>query len=104
TVSQPYIVALMTDLLRVGPTHRVLEVGTGSGYQAAVLSLLAMSVYTVELQEELVEFARERLRELQRNNVMVIRGDGWKGYPGAAPYDRIIVTAAASVVPQDLVE
>lgn len=104
TVSQPYIVALMTDLLRVGPTHRVLEVGTGSGYQAAVLSLLALSVYSVELREELVEFARERLRGLERNNVMVIHGDGWRGYRGAAPYDRIIVTAAASVVPQDLVD
>ncbi len=104
TVSQPYIVALMTDLLRVGPTHRVLEVGTGSGYQAAVLSLLALSVYSVELQADLVEFARERLRRLQRNNVMVINGDGWKGYRGAAPYDRILVTAAPSVVPQDLVD
>lgn len=104
TVSQPYIVALMTDLLRVGPGHRVLEIGTGSGYQAAVLSLLAQSVYGVELQEELVEFARVRLRGQGRDNVMVIHGDGWRGYAAAAPYDRILVTAAAASVPDALID
>lgn len=104
TVSQPYIVALMTDLLRVGPDHRVLEVGTGSGYQAAVLALLAHEVYGVEVQPELVEYARQRLRALERNNVMLICGDGWNGFSGAAPYDRILVTAAPSSLPEVLVD
>lgn len=104
TVSQPYIVALMTDLLRVAPHHRVLEIGTGSGYQAAVLSRMAQEVYTVEMQPELVEYARVRLRNTGRNNVMVVEGDGWKGYAAAAPYDRILVTAAPESVPQALVD
>jgi protein-L-isoaspartate(D-aspartate) O-methyltransferase len=104
TVSQPFMVALMTDLLRVGPEHRVLEIGTGSGYQAAILSLLVKEVYGVELQAELVEFARVRLRRLGRNNVLVIHGNGWDGYAEAAPYDRIIVTAAPGTMPQALVD
>lgn len=104
TVSQPYMVALMTDLLRVGSQHRVLEIGTGSGYQAAVLSRLAQEVYTVEMQPELVEYARVRLRDTGRDNVMIVEGDGWKGYEGAAPYDRILVTAAPASVPQALLD
>jgi len=102
TVSQPYIVALMTELLRTGPGQRVLEIGSGSGYQAAILSLLAESIYCVEIQPELVEFSRQTLRRLGRNNIMIIAGNGWDGYPAAAPYDRIIVTAAPDSVPQQL--
>lgn len=104
TVSQPYIVALMTDLLRVGPDHRVLEIGTGSGYQAGVLSRLAREVYGVELQPELVEFARVRLRRAGCDNVMIIQGNGWNGYEAAAPYDRVIVTAAPETLPQSLID
>jgi len=95
TISQPDVVARMTELLTPGPTDRVLEVGTGSGYQAAVLSLLAREVITVELRPDLADAARERLRRLEYANVRVVNADASLGHPDEAPYDRIIVTAAA---------
>lgn len=102
TISQPYIVAVMTDLLAVGPDDIVLEVGTGTGYQSAVLSRLVRQVYSVEIVEPLAVAARERLRELGCNNVEVRVGDGYHGWPEHAPYDGIIVTAAAPDVPPPL--
>jgi protein-L-isoaspartate(D-aspartate) O-methyltransferase len=104
TISQPYVVAYMTEQLGVLPHHRVLEVGTGSGYQAAVLSRLAREVVSIERYRTLADQARERLRSLGYNNVEVIAGDGLAGAPARAPFDRIIVTAAAEDVPQALVE
>jgi protein-L-isoaspartate(D-aspartate) O-methyltransferase len=103
TISQPYIVALMTSLLGVGPGDRVLEVGTGSGYQAAVLSRIAREVVTVERYRTLAEKAKSRLFALGYNNVEVVVGDGFSGVPERAPYDRIIVTAAAPEAPRALV-
>ncbi len=103
TISQPYIVALMTDLLDPQPDHIVLEVGTGSGYQAAVLSGLVRHVYTIEVIPELAEEARERLRRLGCDNVSVRTGDGNQGWAEHAPFDGIIVTAAAAAVPDELV-
>lgn len=104
TISQPYVVAYMTEQLALRPHHRVLEVGTGSGYQAAVLSRLARDVVSIERYRTLAERARERLRELGYDNVEVVVGDGFAGVPDKAPYDRIIVTAAAEEVPQALVD
>lgn len=104
TISQPYVVAYMTEQLALRPHHRVLEVGTGSGYQAAVLSRLAREVVSIERYRTLAEEARVRLRSLGYNNVEVVVGDGFAGVPGGAPYDRIIVTAAAEVVPQTLLD
>ncbi len=103
TISQPYIVALMTDLARVEPEHRVLEVGTGSGYQAAVMAQLAKSVYTIEIIEPLGQQARQRLQAMNYSNVQVRLGDGYHGWEEHAPYDAILVTAAASHVPPPLV-
>ena len=103
TISQPYIVALMTDLASVGPGSRVLEVGTGSGYQAAVLAEIVARVYTIEIIPELGRAARERLKRLGYRNVEVRVGDGYYGWPEAAPFDAILVTAAASHVPPPLV-
>ena len=104
TISQPYMVAIMTDLLKLTPASRVLEVGTGSGYQAAVLAELAGEVYTIEIIHELAEAARERLAGLGYANVHVRHGDGRKGWPEAAPFDAIIVTAAAGEIPPTLIE
>jgi protein-L-isoaspartate(D-aspartate) O-methyltransferase len=104
TISQPYIVALMTDLLDVRPEHVVLEVGTGSGYQAAVLGELVRQVYTIEIVEPLAERATRQLAELGYTNVTVSAGDGYLGWPERAPFDRIIVTAGASHVPQPLID
>ena len=104
TISQPYVVAYMTEQLDVKPQHRVLEVGTGSGYQAAVLSRLAREVVSVERYRTLAEAARGRLKTLGYDNVEVVVGDGLAGVPARAPYDRIIVTAAAETVPAALVE
>jgi protein-L-isoaspartate(D-aspartate) O-methyltransferase len=104
TISQPYIVALMTDLLEIGPESTVLEVGTGSGYQAAVLSHLAKQVYSLEIIAPLAQLARERLQQLGYANVEVRHGDGYEGWAEHAPYDGIIVTAAAPHVPQPLVD
>jgi len=104
TISQPYVVAYMTEQLGVRSQHRVLEVGTGSGYQAAVLSRLAREVVSIERYRTLADQARERLRSLGYNNVEVVAGDGFAGMPSRAPYDRIIVTAAAETVPQTLLD
>src|SRR5690242_5417350 len=103
TISQPYVVAYMTEQLAVAPQHRVLEIGAGSGYQAAVLSRLAREVVTVERYRTLAETARTRLATLGYDNVTVVVGDGFAGHPEAAPYDRIIVTAAAEEIPESLV-
>ena len=103
TISQPYVVAYMTEQLALTPRHRVLEIGTGSGYQAAVLSRLAHEVVTVERYRTLAETARTRLATLGYDNVTVVVGDGFAGHPEAAPYDRIIVTAAAEEIPDPLV-
>jgi protein-L-isoaspartate(D-aspartate) O-methyltransferase len=102
TISQPYIVALMTELLEIEPDHRVLEIGTGSGYQSAVLSLLAKDVYTVEFLESLAVPARKLLASLGYGNVHVKVGDGYEGWPEEAPFDAIIVTAAPETVPEAL--
>ena len=104
TISQPYVVAYMTERLGVKPTHRVLEVGTGSGYQAAVLSRLVREVVSVERYRTLAEAARERLTRLGYDNIEVFVGDGLAGVPERSPYDRIMVTAAAELVPVTLVE
>jgi protein-L-isoaspartate(D-aspartate) O-methyltransferase len=104
TISQPYVVAYMTEQLGVLPHHRVLEVGTGSGYQAAVLSRLAREVVSIERYRTLAEQARGRLRELGYDNVEVIVGDGFAGVPSRAPFDRILVTAAAEDAPVTLVD
>jgi protein-L-isoaspartate(D-aspartate) O-methyltransferase len=104
TISQPYVVAYMTEQLRVEPQHRVLEVGTGSGYQAAILSRLAREVVSVERYRTLAETARQRLKTLGYTNATIIVGDGFAGAPEHAPFDRIIVTAAADDVPPALVE
>lgn len=104
TISQPYIVALMTDLLEVQPGDRVLEVGTGSGYQAAVLARLVQQVYTIEIIEPLAREAKARIDRLAIPNITSRTGDGYYGWPEAAPFDAIIVTAAASHVPPPLVK
>ena len=104
TISQPYIVALMTDLLEPQAEHVILEVGTGSGYQAAVLSRLVKQVYSIEDVEPLVVPAQERLKQLGYHNVEVRHGDGYFGWPEHSPYDGIIVTCGAPHVPQPLVD
>jgi protein-L-isoaspartate(D-aspartate) O-methyltransferase len=104
TISQPFIVALMTDLLQVGPDDVVLEVGTGSGYQAAVLAHLVQDVHTIEIIPELAESAEERLERLAYDNVYTYTGDGYYGVPEPAPYDAIVVTAAANQVPPPLIQ
>lgn len=104
TISQPYIVALMTEILHVEPQHMVLEVGTGSGYQAAILSSLVKAVYTVEIVKSLGRQATERLRQLNYRNVHVKIADGYFGWKEHAPFDRIIVTCAATMVPPPLLQ
>jgi protein-L-isoaspartate(D-aspartate) O-methyltransferase len=104
TVSQPYIVAFMTELLDVQPSDRVLEIGTGSGYQSAILSRLAREVYTIEILPELSRRARERLEGLHCDNVRFLVGDGYRGWPEKAPFDGIIVTAAPRKIPQPLLD
>ena len=103
TISQPYIVALMTELLKVDEEDKVLEVGTGSGYQAAILSQIVREVYTIEIFEELGISAKRRLRELGYSNVKVRIGDGYYGWPEEAPFDAIIVTCAATHIPPPLI-
>lgn len=102
TISQPFVVASMTEALDVEPQHKVLEIGTGSGYQAAILGMLAKSVVTIERYRTLADLASARLRVLGLKNVSVRVGDGALGAPDEAPFDRIIVTAAAAAVPQTL--
>ncbi|MGZ8095622.1 MAG: protein-L-isoaspartate(D-aspartate) O-methyltransferase [Methylosarcina sp.] len=104
TISQPYIVAIMTDLLDVDKTAKVLEIGTGSAYQAAILGELVADVYTVEIVEPLAESAKERLQRLHYNNVHARQGDGYYGWEEAAPFDAILVTAAASHIPPPLIK
>ncbi len=104
TISQPYVVAYMTEQLGVRPHHRVLEIGTGSGYQAAVLSRLAREVVSVERYRTLAEQARGRLKGLGYDNVEVVVGDGLAGVPAKAPFDRNIITAAAEREPQALID
>lgn len=104
TISQPYIVALMTELAEPERNHRILEVGTGSGYQAAVIAGLVREVYTIEILPELAGTARERLTRLGVKNVVVREGDGYLGWPEKAPFDGILVTAGATEVPQPLVD
>ncbi len=103
TISQPFIVAVMTDLLQPSPDHVILEVGTGSGYQAAILGQLVKQVYSLEIVEALAEQARARLAHLGYTNVEVRHADGYEGWPEHAPFDGIIVTAAAPLVPPPLV-
>ena len=102
TISQPFIVALMTEALRLGPQDRVLEIGTGSGYAAAILARIAREVYTIERHAELAETATGRLAQLGFDNVVVRHGDGTLGWPEHAPYDAIVVTAGGPQVPEPL--
>lgn len=104
TISQPFIVALMTELLEPGKQDNVLEIGTGSGYQAAVLAQLARRVYTIEIVPELARQAGALLAELGYSNVTVREGDGYRGWPEQAPFERIILTAAPPEVPQTLID
>ncbi len=104
TISQPYIVGFMTEALKLKPTDRVLEVGTGSGYQAAVLSVLVREVYSIEIVVPLAHEAAERLHQMGYANVKVRAGDGYRGWPEAAPFDAIIVTAAPDHVPRPLMD
>jgi protein-L-isoaspartate(D-aspartate) O-methyltransferase len=104
TISQPYIVALMTELLELETTDRVLEIGTGSGYQAAILAEIVAEVYTVEIIEPLAIEARERLERLGYDNIHTLHADGYFGWEEHAPYDAIIVTAAPDHIPQPLVQ
>jgi protein-L-isoaspartate(D-aspartate) O-methyltransferase len=104
TISQPFVVAAMTELIIAAQPGRVLEVGTGSGYQAAVLAQLVPKVYTVERIEPLVKLARQRFRQLGLSNVRAAHSDGTVGLPDFAPYDAIIVTAASEIIPEALLE
>ena len=104
TISQPYIVAIMTDLMRVERNHTVLEIGTGSGYQAAILAELAKAIYTIEIIEPLGKQAQERLQNLGYRNVQTKVGDGYYGWEQYAPFDSIIVTATANHIPPPLIK
>ena len=104
TISQPFIVAFMTENLKLKSSHKVLEIGTGSGYQAAVLSELCDHVYTIEIVNALANESTERLEKLGYKNITVRSGDGYKGWPEEAPFDRIMVTAAPEEIPELLIE
>jgi protein-L-isoaspartate(D-aspartate) O-methyltransferase len=104
TISQPYIVAIMSELLQTSADDTVLEIGTGSGYQAAVLSRLVRNVYSIEIVEELADRARKTLAQHDYDNVVVVTGDGYRGLPEYAPFDGIIVTAAPETIPQPLID
>ena len=104
TISQPYIVAYMTELLAIEPTHRVLEIGTGSAYQTAVLAEIAREVFTIEVVPALAAAARRRLAEIGYANVHTREGSGWEGWPDAAPFDRVLVTAAPEALPPALAD
>ena len=103
TISQPYIVALMTELLQLTKSHNVLEIGTGTGYQTVILAELAREVYTMEINPELHEMAKSNPVMKDYTNIHFIHGNGYRGYPPAAPYDAVIVTAAPPLIPQELV-
>jgi protein-L-isoaspartate(D-aspartate) O-methyltransferase len=103
TISQPYIVSLMTELLELKGNEKVLEIGTGSGYQAAVLAEIVKEVYTIEIVEPLARSAKERLQELGYKNIKVKAGDGYQGWPEAAPFEAILVTAAPDHIPEPLI-
>ncbi|MFH1836638.1 MAG: protein-L-isoaspartate(D-aspartate) O-methyltransferase [Candidatus Omnitrophota bacterium] len=104
TISQPYIVAYMTEIAEIGPDDRVLEIGTGSGYQAAILAEIAKEVYTVEILEPLAEHAEKILKDLGYTNIKVRSGDGYKGWIEYAPFDVIVVTAAPPEIPLKLID
>ncbi len=104
TISQPYVVAYMTEALKVGPRMKVLEVGTGSGYQSAVLAPLCRRLYTIERHRGLLKAAERHLAKLRQSNITTRVGDGYKGWPEQAPFDRIIVTAAAPEIPPVLID
>lgn len=104
TISQPYIVAFMTEALELDPSHRVLEIGTGSGYQAAILGELVKDVYTIEIVQPLADRARQTLKQLGYANVHVRTGNGYLGWPEEAPFDRVMVTAAPDAIPQPLID
>jgi len=104
TISQPYIVAFMTEALDLKPDDKVLEIGTGSGYQAAVLAKLAQSIFSIEIIESLGKSASEKLKRLGYDNVQVLIGDGYRGWPKQAPFDAIILTAAPEKIPQPLID
>jgi protein-L-isoaspartate(D-aspartate) O-methyltransferase len=104
TISQPFIVAFMTENLKLGPSHRVLEIGTGSGYQTAILSALSGHVYTMEIIDELAKLSSSVLKKLGFDNVTVRNGNGYKGWAEEAPFDRIMVTAAPEEIPNMLVD
>jgi protein-L-isoaspartate(D-aspartate) O-methyltransferase len=104
TISQPFIVGFMTDRLKLEPRHKVLEIGTGSGYQTAILARLCRRVYTIERYRTLARQAEERLKALKLTNVTQMTGDGSKGWPSQAPFERIIVTAAAREIPEALLD
>ena len=104
TISQPYIVAFMTEQLQVSSQHKILEIGTGSGYQAAILGELAKHVFTIEIIPELAEGAKNILNHLSYKNITVRAGDGYKGWPEEAPFERIMVTAAPTEVPLELID
>jgi protein-L-isoaspartate(D-aspartate) O-methyltransferase len=104
TISQPYVVALMTEALKLKPTDRVLEIGTGSGYQAAVLAEMVKEVYTLEIRKLLADTASKRLKELGYRNVKVKYADGYFGWEEYAPFDAIIITAAANHIPPPLIK
>ncbi|MBI5041918.1 MAG: protein-L-isoaspartate(D-aspartate) O-methyltransferase [Gammaproteobacteria bacterium] len=104
TISQPYIVAVMTELLALSPEHQVLEIGTGSGYQTAILARLAKQVYSIEIVEALAKRAACRLKLLGFRNIETRVGDGYNGWPEAAPFDAIIITAATASIPPPLLE
>ena len=104
TISQPYIVAFMTEQLQISSQHKILEIGTGSGYQAAILGELAKHVFTIEIIPELAEGAKNILNHLSYKNITVRAGDGYKGWPEEAPFERIMVTAAPTEVPQEHID
>ena len=104
TISQPYIVAIMTEKLDLNKNSKVLEIGTGSGYQAAILAEIVLEVYTIEILEPLADIAKNRLNELDYNNVFVKCGDGYLGWPEEEPFDAIIVTAAPKEIPERLIK
>jgi protein-L-isoaspartate(D-aspartate) O-methyltransferase len=104
TISQPYVVALMTEALKLNPADRVLEIGTGSAYQAAILAEIAKEVYTIEIRKSLADTAATRLKDRGYRNVMVKYGDGYFGWKDAAPFDAIIITAAANHIPPPLIK